>query len=522
MPQSTARILLADDRTDKLMAMEAVLTPLNVEIVKVRSGAEALEAVAAHEFAAVLLDVRMPVMDGFETARRIRELPRGRVLPIIFVSAAETPDLIEQGYALGAVDYIKELVPQILRAKVSVFVDLYRQRMDLTERKVIEEELRKAKAEAETANAAKDHFLAALSHELRTPLTPVVALLPTILASEGLTEEMRNDLLMIQRNVQLETHLINDLLDLTLITKGRLHLNLQRTDAHAALRRVLQITTSEAAAKEIQVETDLGASDFHVWGDPARLDQVFWTLLRNAIKFSSTGQTVCIKTSNSHPAVLRVDVIDDGVGLDPAQLKRIFKAFEQPHDSAGHRFGGLGVGLYISQSIAAQHGTSIQAISRGQDCGSTFRIELRTTNAPQDSGDESAFPDDSTKQSLRILLVEDHDNTRQVLTRLLTNSGHEVKAAQNVQTAMELAEGYEFDLIISDLGLPDGSGLELMPELKQRYGLKGIAVSGYGREEDLQKSRLAGFSAHLIKPLNFEDLELTVSRVVALGDGAER
>ncbi|MGV3531422.1 MAG: response regulator, partial [Chthoniobacteraceae bacterium] len=397
-----------------------------------------------------------------------------------------------------------------------VFVDLYLQRMDLTERKLIEEELRKAKAEAEMANAAKDHFLAALSHELRTPLTPVVALLPTILESDSLSEEMRDDLLMIQRNVQLETHLINDLLDLTLITKGRLHLNLQRTDAHSALRRVLQITTSEAAAKEITIDTDLAATDFHVWGDPARLEQVFWNLLRNAIKFSKTGQQVCVKTSNVHPAVLQVDVIDTGVGLDPAQLKRIFKAFEQPHDAAGHRFGGLGMGLFISQAIAAQHGTNIQAISKGRDCGATFRLELRTTNAPQEASEEEALSTTLTRRGLRILLVEDHDNTRQVLTRLLTKSGHEVKAAENVQTAMELAEEHEFDLIISDLGLPDGSGLELMPELKQRYGLKGIAVSGYGREEDLQKSRIAGFSAHLIKPLNFEDLELTVSRVAGL------
>jgi CheY-like chemotaxis protein len=164
MPQSTARVLLADDRTDKLLAMEAVLEPLNVKIVKVRSGMEALEQVTEWDFAAVLLDVRMPIMDGFETARRIRQLPRGRVLPIIFVSAAETPELIERGYALGAVDYIRELVPAILRSKVSVFVDLYQQRMDLTERKLNEEELRKAKADAEMANAAKDHFLAALSH----------------------------------------------------------------------------------------------------------------------------------------------------------------------------------------------------------------------------------------------------------------------------------------------------------------------------------------------------------------------
>lgn len=495
--------------------MEAVLQPLNIEIVKVRSGAEAVEQVARMNFAVVLLDVRMPVMDGFETARRIRQQPRGARLPIIFVSAAETPDLIEQGYALGAVDYIKELVPQILRSKVSVFVDLYRQRMDLTERKLIEEQLRQAKREADTANAAKDRFLAALSHELRTPLTPVMALLPTLLETEDLSEAIKDDLRMIQRNVQLETHLINDLLDLTLVTKGRLHLNLHRTDGHAALHRALQIVRTEAERRDIEIETDLAAVDFHVWGDPVRLEQIFWNLLRNAIKFSDGALKVMVRSSNPWPAVLRFEISDAGVGLEPAELQRIFKPFEQPHDAQGYRFGGLGMGLFISQAIAAQHGTQIEALSEGRGQGATFRLELRTTNPSQDTVEETPLGEPMDHRGLRILLVEDHENTRQVLSRLLTKSGHSIKSAESVQAAMALAEDHEFDLIISDLGLPDGSGLELMPALKRRYGLKGIAVSGYGREEDLQKSRSAGFSAHLIKPLNFHDLERTVSRVIS-------
>ncbi len=514
MLDTSARVLLADDRVDKLMAMEAILAPLKVEIVKVRSGAEALEQTAVTDFAVILLDVRMPIMDGFETARRIRQQARGAVVPIIFVSAAETPELIEQGYALGAVDYIRELVPPILRSKVSVFVDLYRQRMDLTERKIIEEQLRVAKREAETANAAKDRFLAALSHELRTPLTPVVALLPTLLESEGLSDEIKNDLRMIQRNVQLETHLINDLLDLTLVTKGRLHLNLQRTDGHAALKRALQITSTEMEGREVEYETDLSAADFCVWGDPVRLEQVFWTLLRNAIKFSKGTSKVRVVSSNPRPAVLRFDIIDQGVGLAPIDLERLFKPFEQPHDAEGYRFGGLGMGLFIAQAIAAQHGTQIEAFSEGRDRGATFRLELHTTSVAQNCVAPAALGKTIGHGGLRILLVEDHVNTRHVLERLLTKSGHSIKTADSVQAALELAEDNEFDLIISDLGLPDGSGLELMPALKLRYGLKGIAVSGYGREEDLQKSRTAGFSAHLIKPLNFHDLELTVSRVL--------
>jgi two-component system CheB/CheR fusion protein len=321
--------------------------------------------------------------------------------------------------------------------------------------------------------------------------------------------------------VQLEAHLINDLLDLTLVTKGRLHLNLQRTDGHAAMQRALQITSNEAAARGIDVETDFAATDFHVWGDPARLQQVFWNLLRNAIKFSNGGRKVRLRSSNPRPSVLRIDVMDEGIGLDPTELQRVFNPFEQPHNSVGYRFGGLGMGLFISQAIAAQHGTRIEAISQGRDQGATFRLELRTNHTAQDPREEpAALGETIAQRGLRILLVEDHENTRQVLTRLLTKSGHSIKAAESVQAAMALAEGHEFDLIISDLGLPDGSGLDLMPALKSRYGLKGIAVSGYGREEDLQNSRRAGFSAHLIKPLNFHDLELTVSRVLG-PDGEE-
>jgi len=514
MRDVTPRVLLVDDRADKLLAIEAVLQPLGVEIVKATSGFQALELAERIEFAVILLDVRMPDIDGLQTAARMRKHGRSARTPIIFVSAVETAELIEQVYALGAVDYLQHLVPQILLSKVSVFVDLFRQRMDITERKQIEEKLRQAKQEAEAANAAKDRFIAALSHELRTPLTPVIALLPALIESRDLPEEHRQDLLMIQRNLQLEAHLINDLLDLTRIIKDRLHLNLQKTDPHDLTQHALRIVEDEARAKGINFRVELKAANPQIWADTVRLQQVLWNLLKNAVKFTPKGGEILIETSNPEPDKFRLMVSDPGIGIEPEQLPFIFDAFEPATPVKGYRFGGLGLGLFISKAIVEQHGGSIEASSEGLNRGASFTVEFAAVGAtPQPAG---TLPLSSILviRPLRILLVEDHQNTREVMTRLLTRRGHSVKTADGVQAAFELAAVNAFDLIISDLGLPDGSGLDLMPELKSRYGLKGIAVSGYGMEEDVEKSRNAGFSAHLIKPVDFNQLEATLSQVV--------
>ena len=521
MSDALPRVLLVDDRADKLLAMEAVLQPLGVEIVKASSGLEALQLAEQTEFAVILLDVRMPGLDGLETAARLRKQKSSARTPIIFVSAVETPELIEKVYALGAVDYLQNLVPQILLSKVSVFVDLFRQRMDISERKQIEEKLRHAKQEAEAANAAKDRFLAALSHELRTPLTPVIALLPVLIENRELPEELRKDLLMIQRNVQLEAHLINDLLDLTRIIKERLHLSLQKTDTHDLVQHALRIVDDEARMKGIKLRVELDAPNPQIWADMVRLQQVFWNLLKNAVKFTPEGGEVLIRSSNPEPGKLQLSVSDSGIGIHPDQLSFIFDAFEQVAPVKGYRFGGLGLGLFISKAIVEQHGGSISASSEGTNRGATFTVEFAAVGSSPKPVGTLPLGSILTLRPLRILVVEDHQNTREVLTRLLTKRGHTVKTADCVQAAFDVAAEHEFDLIISDLGLPDGSGLDLMPELKSRYGLKGIAVSGYGMEEDLEKSRNAGFSAHLIKPVDFQQLEATVSRIVDSPGAAE-
>jgi CheY-like chemotaxis protein len=225
------------------------------------------------------------------------------------------------------------------------------------------------------------------------------------------------------------------------------------------------------------------------------------------------GGDVWISSSNPEPGRFH-QCVDSGKGIKP-ESGPDFPRIQQVAAPGGYRFGGLGLGLFISKAVLERHGGSIDAFSEGADEGATFVIELPVLTATEPPADAAPLRDILVVRPLCILLVEDHANTREVMTRLLTKRGHTVRAAESMQTAFELVATNQFDLIISDLGLPDGSGLDLMPELKSRYGLKGIAVSGYGMEEDLNKSRRAGFSAHLVKPVDFRQLEAALHKVLA-------
>src|SRR5947209_4107902 len=283
MADGKISILVVDDRADKLLAYEVMLAELNQNIVCARSGKEALRHLLNNDFAAVLLDVNMPGMDGFETAALIRQRQRSETTPIIFVSAInDTVNHISRGYSLGAVDYIlTPIVPDILRAKLAVFVDLFKKteqiRHQATEREnLIREQsaAEHARAEAERASAAKDKFLAMLSHELRTPLTPVLATVATLEQEDNLPKPMQESLQLIRRNVELEARLIDDLLDLTRISKGKVQLSFETVDAHTLLRNALEICQSDIAEKKLELQTEFAANQVHPRADPARLQRV--------------------------------------------------------------------------------------------------------------------------------------------------------------------------------------------------------------------------------------------------------
>ena len=379
-----------------------------------------------------------------------------------------------------------------------------------------EEALRK---EAEAAVRAKDHFLAALSHELRTPLSPVVL---TVAAMEGdpdLPEKFRKHVAMIRRNVELETRLIDDLLDLNRVTSGKMHLQVQPTHMHAVLAQAIQTCAGETSAKKLNIQFDLQADNDLVDADPARLQQTLWNLLRNAAKFTPAGGSIFIRTENSAGRV-RLEVRDTGVGIEPEFLPKVFDAFEQGDIKVTRQFGGLGLGLAICKAIMDIHGGSIRAHSEGPGTGATFTVELPMACTPeQEVVTTQPLGHNSAAGHLRVLLVEDHPDTREVLAGLLHTANYAVKTASSVESALQLAAAERFDVVVSDLGLPDGTGYELMKQLRDCYGIKGIALSGYGMDQDQRRSREVGFLDHVVKPVNVSQLVAVIQRIVSSQTG---
>ncbi len=371
------------------------------------------------------------------------------------------------------------------------------------------------------ANAAKDQFLALLSHELRNPLSPVIAMVGELEASSPGAPETRQALEVIRRNVELEARLIDDLLDVTRIAKGKLQLTFEVASVHEILHRAYEICREEIAAKRQATEFRLRAERTYVEADPARLQQVFWNLIKNAVKFTPAEGRIVIETFNPMPEKIEIKITDTGIGIEEEKLGKIFNAFEQGQSSITRRFGGLGLGLAISKAMVTAHGGRIGVTSAGKDKGSTFTVELATVAAPaQADRDKALRPprpprievDGQTRP--RILVVDDHYDTCIGMKMMLERRGYHITLAHSADQALEKAAEQDFDLVISDIGLPDRSGYELMQELRATKDLRGIALSGFGMENDVSKAREAGFSQHLTKPINFERLEEAIRNLL--------
>jgi signal transduction histidine kinase/CheY-like chemotaxis protein len=385
----------------------------------------------------------------------------------------------------------------------------------MAERRRAEAAIEQQRATVEAANRTKDNFLAMLSHELRTPLTPVLAALDALKTESPPPAELKATLAMMRRNIELESQLIDDLLDLTRITKDKLQLQFEPVDAHQAISNVVEMCAAEVSAKRLQVRLDLRASDFHVMADPAKFQQIIWNLFKNAIKFTGDEGVITITSANNLPHILTIGVGDTGIGIEPEIMERIFNPFEQGERSFQRRFGGLGLGLTISKSLAQAHGGSLIAKSEGRDRGATFLLTLKTARLEEASARPAAVSAPTPRASLRILLVDDHPDTCAALEKLLTLRGHTVTAAHNMQAALAAASRASFDLLISDVGLPDGNGMELLGHLREKHSIRGIAISGFGMDADIGKSIEAGFSEHLVKPVKLEKLEAAIARVTA-------
>ena len=390
--------------------------------------------------------------------------------------------------------------------------------LDITGSKTAALALERAKQQAEDANRAKDQFLAMLSHELRTPLTPVLMTITQLRRDPNLSDEVLRDLEMLQRNVELESLLIDDLLDLTRIAHGKLELHSDAVNVHTCIEHALSIAAADLTNKKLKIGRYLQAIEHHCWADAARLQQVFWNLINNAVKFTPPEGMINIRTRNDSGHQIVIEIEDTGVGIAADLQPRIFDAFEQGGQAVTSKFGGLGLGLAVSKRIIDLHHGTISVQSEGLDKGATFTVNLQAMETSLLDGPVYYVHNDVPKIArARVLLVEDHSDTARVLLRLLERSGYEVGYANNVVMAEQLADAKPFDLVISDLGLPDGSGLELMRKLRAKHALKGIALSGYGMDEDRAASKAAGFAEHFTKPVDSERLRMAIARLVNSG-----
>src|SRR6266404_4867598 len=468
-----------------------------------------------------------------EMAKRFGELPEGRdIYEAIYDEVKIAPgEAIERVLAFGAPYQLVEHA-FVDRDGMTRFVNVNLLRLQTSEETVqgvlylVEDKTRDVTLRQELigANAAKDQFLALLSHELRNPLSPVIAMVGELEAGAPDSPEIRQALEVIRRNVELEARLIDDLLDVTRIAKGKLQLSFEIVSVHEILQRAFEICREEIAQKELDSQFRLNAEHSHVEGDPARLQQVFWNLIKNGVKFTPAKGRIMIETLNPAPDEIEIRITDTGLGIEQEKIGKIFNAFEQGQSSITRRFGGLGLGLAISKAMVDAHSGKIRVASAGKDKGSTFTVILKTVAAPvgTQNGAEEARPAAArkeiatTRRPRRVLVVDDHHDTCTGMKMMLERRGYEITLAHSADQAVEKTRTENFDLIISDIGLPDRSGYELMRELHASKGLRGIALSGFGTEHDVSKAREAGFSEHLTKPINFERLEEAIRSLIEL------
>jgi len=519
------QVLVVEDNRDMRDFICRVLEP-EAETRAVENGRLALEAMGERVPDLVLTDMMMPEMTGDELLAELRRSERWQHVPVVLLTARADDGLKIDLLQEGAQDYVmKPFSVEELRVRVRNQLqtkrtrDLLQSALDSRSEDLAEMvgELAAARSAAETASAAKDSFLAILSHELRTPLTPALAATSALISappSDAAT--LREFLAIIRRNIELESRLVDDLLDVTRINRDKLRIQATPVGLHSIVRDALSMAAPVLREKEIAAVVDLEEGAPMVRGDAARLAQVFSNLLTNAAKFTPAGGHVRIHNETAEEKV-RVIVTDTGIGIAPEVLPQIFEPFRQGEASKARRFGGLGLGLSIAKGLVEAHGGSISARSDGPGQGTTVTVELPTL-APgvvaaevQPRMGEAALP----ARPLRVLLVEDHEDTRRILGCLIKHWGHTVTIATTVAEAYRALDEGAFDVLLSDLGLPDGSGFDVVARLRQTSAIPAVAMSGYGMESDLARTQAAGFNEHIVKPVAAETLREVLVRLAA-------
>ncbi|MEO7413907.1 MAG: PAS domain S-box protein [Opitutaceae bacterium] len=462
-------------------------------------GAERLLGYSAEEVVGRPVNLLIPV-DRQEEEAKILERQRGgeHVEPFESVRRKKDGEEIHVSVAVSPI-----------RAGDGIIVGTSTIARDISRQNRLEAELRKAKAAAEDASKAKNLFISILSHELRTPLQPALAILSSLEGEASLPSEVRDQLQTVRRNIETEAGLVDDLLDLTRASRGQVTLHFESVDAHEAIKQTLESVQRDVRAKNIQVALSLRAKRHYIWADPRRIQQVFFNLISNAIKFTPAGGAIALRTSDSGNK-MRIQIVDDGEGIAPDLCHAIFRAFEQSPESRKH--GGLGLGLSIVKSLVTMHEGTVTADSAGPGKGSTFTVELLTVDNPTSAKVKSSRS--RAVKGYRLLLVEDDTDTREALTRLLKAKGYSVSTAATVSEALQAGASEKFDLLLCDLGLPDGNGSDIIRYLKKTSDLRAIALTGFGQEEDVASALEAGFDAHITKPIKIQVLHETILKTM--------
>ncbi|PRP89603.1 PAS/PAC sensor hybrid histidine kinase [Planoprotostelium fungivorum] len=494
-------VLVVDDNNDMRRYLKQILDR-DYRIQTATNGAEAKTAAQSNPDI-ILCDIMMPQVDGFEFVRWLRGQREPLKNTSVIVITARTSETVRiEGLDCGADDaLVKPFQAEELRARVRSHIHLSQAR-----RQAVLREIEQSK---------KDLFLASLSHEMRTPLAPVLLITEELRADESLTKHTRQQIELIQKNVQMEVQLIDDLLDITKITKGKLVFKPITVDVYPIIDHTLDLLKQEIADKETQVPVVKKALNHCASADPTRMQQILWNIIRNAIKFTPKGGKVSVSVTNPTPHTLRFEVTDTGIGMNKEVIDGIFNPFEQGGEGINQQFGGLGLGLSISKSLATMHHGSLTAVSRGLGEGSTFIFELPAVegNLHTDIIPSKNNPWKIASEKLEIMLVEDNKPTIMVMDRILTRLGYSVKTATDYASAVKLSEEFRFDLLISDIGLPDRDGVDLITTLRKniKRPFFAIATTGYGREEDVERCTAAGFNMHLTKPVSVEKLKEAIN-----------
>lgn len=510
-PPFIPTILVVDDRPENLTAMEALLAGVEAVTVTARSGAEALRQTLKTAFALVLMDVRMPDMDGYETAELLRAHPRTRHLPIIFVTAGLDEDRHGfRGYEAGAVDYLcKPIEPAVLRGKVQVFCDLARQRHQIEQQERHLEDLVAERTAAlsesleqlREANRMKEEFLATLAHELRNPLAPIRTGAYLLRQFQGLDGEAREIVDLIDRQSAHMARLVDDLLDLARIERGKVSLRRERVQPAQVVARALQTCGPLIQARNQRIDLAVPPALPAVDGDPVRLEQMLCNLLNNACKYSPEGSAIRVAAAVEQ-AMLVLSVRDQGQGMAPEVLGRVFDLFYQAGRGQEGHASGLGIGLTLVRRLAELHGGSVQALSEGPGLGSEFRLRLPI---PAPAGPDPAAPQapaaGAAGAGTHILIIDDDPNVRRASELLLKAAGYRVSSAATGRRGLELALALRPEVAVIDLGMPGMDGREVASRIRAELqdSIRLVALTGYSRDADVAGSLAAGFDRHLVK-----------------------